>query len=127
VVNLHPAPRLGGEGSETFRRALEACRRYAPQNGQMAPQNGQMAPPTSALANQPDVLLADEPAGNLDTATGEEIMTLLRALSTESGHTLILITDDTEIATRSPRVIRMQDGRLLTGSAHEEPEREGRA
>jgi ABC-type sugar transport system ATPase subunit len=119
--------RAWGQGSETFRRALEACRRYAPQNGQMAPQNGQTAPPASALANRPDVLLANEPTGNLDTATGEKIMTLLRALSAESGHTLILITHDTEIATRSPRVIRMQDGRLLTGSALEEPEREGRA
>lgn len=75
-----------GQGSETFRRALEACRRYAPENGQMAPQNGQMAPPADALANQPNVLLADEPTGNVDTATREEIMTLLRALAAESGH-----------------------------------------
>jgi putative ABC transport system ATP-binding protein len=83
-----------------------------------------MAPPASALANQPDVLLADEPTGNLDTATGEEIMTLLQVLSAESRHTGILVTHDTDIAARSPRVIRMQDGRLLAGSAHEEPERE---
>jgi ABC-type lipoprotein export system ATPase subunit len=59
------------------------------------------------------VLLADEPTGNLDTATGEEIMALLKSLSTDSGHTVILITHDVEIAAQAPRVIRMQAGRLL--------------
>ena len=65
-----------------------------------------------ALANKPHVLLADEPTGNLDTATGEEIMALLKGLSTEGGHTVVLITHDVEIAAQAPRVIRMQDGRL---------------
>jgi putative ABC transport system ATP-binding protein len=65
-----------------------------------------------ALANDPHVLLADEPTGNLDSVTGEEIMALLRRLSTEEGHTVVLITHDVEIAARAPRVIRMQDGRL---------------
>src|SRR5438270_1788290 len=65
-----------------------------------------------ALANKPHVLLADEPTGNLDTATGEEIMALLQGLSTEGGHTVVLITHDVEIAAHAPRVIRMQDGRL---------------
>jgi putative ABC transport system ATP-binding protein len=66
-----------------------------------------------ALANNPHVLLADEPTGNLDTSTGEEIMALLKDLSTESGHTVILITHDVEIAAQAPRLTRMQDGRLL--------------
>jgi putative ABC transport system ATP-binding protein len=66
-----------------------------------------------ALANSPHVLLADEPTGNLDTTTGEDIMALLKRLSTHGGHTVVLITHDTEIAERAPRVIRMQDGRLL--------------
>jgi putative ABC transport system ATP-binding protein len=70
-----------------------------------------------ALANNPHVLLADEPTGNLDTATGEEIMTLLKELSTRSGHTVVLITHDVEIAAEAPRVIRMQDGRLLSAAA----------
>jgi putative ABC transport system ATP-binding protein len=65
-----------------------------------------------ALANSPHVLLADEPTGNLDTTTGEEIMALLKGLSTRGGHTVVLITHDTEIAEQAPRVIRMQDGRL---------------
>ena len=65
-----------------------------------------------ALANEPHVLLADEPTGNLDTATGQEIMALLKGLSMEGGHTVVLITHDVEIAAQAPRVIRMQDGRL---------------
>jgi putative ABC transport system ATP-binding protein len=65
-----------------------------------------------ALANEPNVLLADEPTGNLDTATGEEIMTLLKWLSTDRGHTVVLITHEVEIASQAPRVIQMQDGRL---------------
>ncbi len=69
-----------------------------------------------ALANNPHVLLADEPTGNLDTATGEEIMALLKDLSTRSGHTVVLITHDAEIAAEAPRVIRMQDGRLLSAT-----------
>ena len=70
-----------------------------------------------SLANNPHVLLADEPTGNLDTATGEEIMALLRDLSTSSGHTVVLITHDADIAAEAPRVIRMQDGRLLAAAA----------
>jgi putative ABC transport system ATP-binding protein len=70
-----------------------------------------------ALANKPHVLLADEPTGNLDSATGEEIMSLLKSLSADGGHTVILITHDTDIAAQAARVIRMQDGRLLAGAA----------
>jgi len=79
-----------------------------------------------ALANGPHVLLADEPTGNLDTATGEEIMALLKELSTDSGHTVVLITHDVEIAAEAPRVIRMQDGRLLA-AAEKTAEQEARS
>ncbi len=77
-----------------------------------------------ALANKPDVLLADEPTGNLDTTTGEEIMALLKSLSTDAGQTVILITHDVEIAAQAPRVIRMQDGRLLDTVAADTREQE---
>jgi putative ABC transport system ATP-binding protein len=75
-----------------------------------------------ALANKPHVLLADEPTGNLDTATGEEIMALLKGLSTEGGHTVVLITHDVEIAAQAPRVIRMQDGGLQPAAVLSEQE-----
>ena len=66
-----------------------------------------------ALANRPRILLADEPTGNLDSATGEEIVALLRSISDQRGEAVVLITHDASIAARAGRVVRMQDGRLL--------------
>jgi putative ABC transport system ATP-binding protein len=66
----------------------------------------------SALANRPQVLLADEPTGNLDSTTGEEILSLLRRLSAEQQLTVVLITHDPAIAAAAPRLLRMRDGRL---------------
>ncbi len=66
-----------------------------------------------ALANEPRVLLADEPTGNLDSTTGDEIIGLLRVLCADRGQTVILITHDTEIAAAAHRIIRLHDGRLV--------------
>jgi putative ABC transport system ATP-binding protein len=66
-----------------------------------------------ALANEPHVLLADEPTGNLDSATGGEIIDLLLSLSAEGRRTVVVVTHDVDIARRAGRVVRMQDGRLL--------------
>jgi len=67
-----------------------------------------------ALANDPHVLLADEPTGNLDSTTGAEIMGLLLLLSgAERRRTVIVVTHDAEVAGRARRVLRMQDGRLV--------------
>jgi putative ABC transport system ATP-binding protein len=65
-----------------------------------------------ALANEPRVLLADEPTGNLDSMTGEEIIGLLRVLCADRGQTVVLITHDAEIAAAAHRTIRLHDGRL---------------
>jgi putative ABC transport system ATP-binding protein len=70
-----------------------------------------------ALANDPHVVLADEPTGNLDSTTGTEIMDLLLSLSgDETRRTVIVVTHDAEVAGRAERVIRMQDGRLAAGA-----------
>jgi cell division transport system ATP-binding protein len=69
-----------------------------------------------AVVNRPGILLADEPTGNLDTATGEEILVLLRRLSAEQDQTVILITHDTGIAATAPRVVRLRDGSILSDS-----------
>ena len=65
-----------------------------------------------ALANQPALLLADEPTGNLDSATGQAIVELFRQLNAE-GQTIVLVTHDPEVATQAERVIRMRDGKLM--------------
>jgi lipoprotein-releasing system ATP-binding protein len=65
-----------------------------------------------ALANSPEIVLADEPTGNLDSHTGEEIIELLLALRTEGNTTLIIATHDAKVAARAPRVIGLVDGKV---------------
>jgi putative ABC transport system ATP-binding protein len=62
-----------------------------------------------ALVNNPSIILADEPTGNLDSKTGEEIMALLEDLY-QRGHTIILVTHERDIATHARRTIRLRDG-----------------
>jgi len=71
-----------------------------------------------ALINNPEVILADEPTGNLDSHTGEEIVDLLLALRTERQTTLVIATHDSRLAARAPRVVRLVDGEVaLDGPA----------
>jgi putative ABC transport system ATP-binding protein len=65
-----------------------------------------------ALSVEPRVVLADEPTGNLDTATGGEIVDLLAGLAAEHGSTVIVATHDPALAARAPRRVRLRDGRL---------------
>lgn len=65
-----------------------------------------------ALVNNPEVILADEPTGNLDSHTGDEIMDLLLALRGERQTTLIIATHDSRLAARAPRVVHLVDGQI---------------
>ena len=72
-----------------------------------------------AFANDPAVLFADEPTGNLDAATGEKVEQLLFDLNTEAGTTLIIVTHDAELARRTQRVLQLRAGRILDNSLAE--------
>jgi putative ABC transport system ATP-binding protein len=65
-----------------------------------------------ALVNNPSIILADEPTGNLDTKTGEIVLNTFRELNKEEGHTIILITHEPEVAKSADRIIYIRDGRL---------------
>src|SRR5688572_30231063 len=67
-----------------------------------------------ALINQPDVIIADEPTGNLDSHTGQEILALLQEIRAELNTTLLIATHDSEVANSAPRVIRLVDGQIET-------------
>jgi putative ABC transport system ATP-binding protein len=69
-----------------------------------------------ALINDPAILLADEPTGNLDTTSSLEIMKLLSALN-DAGHTVVLITHEEEIARFAKRIVRLRDGRIASDEA----------
>ncbi len=65
-----------------------------------------------ALACEPALILADEPTGNLDTASGKDIMGLFEDLAAK-GHTLVLITHDNALARRTRRIVKIQDGKIV--------------
>ncbi|WP_118194396.1 ABC transporter ATP-binding protein [Albibacterium indicum] len=67
-----------------------------------------------AFSNSPKILFADEPTGNLDAETGEKVEKLLFDLNREAGTTLILVTHDLDLASKTQRVIHMKGGKLLT-------------
>lgn len=74
-----------------------------------------------ALANQPRLILADEPTGNLDTAAGEELMHLLADLNLSQGTTIIVVTHDRRVARATDRILTMRDGRITDDHAVADP------
>ena len=75
-----------------------------------------------ALVNQPELLLADEPTGALDSRTGQDVMELIGELHQE-GITVVLVTHDAAVAERSQRIIRIEDGRITSGGEAEDDRR----
>ncbi|MCC7293268.1 MAG: ABC transporter ATP-binding protein [Phycisphaerales bacterium] len=75
-----------------------------------------------ALINEPLILLADEPTGNLDTATGEAILAIFDRLH-DQGVTILMVTHEPEVAQRCDRIITLRDGRIVSDELRNEPER----
>jgi len=70
-----------------------------------------------AFSNKPRILFADEPTGNLDSATGETIVELMLELNRDFGTTIVLVTHDLSLAARARRTIRLADGRIVSDTA----------
>jgi len=73
-----------------------------------------------ALVNDPTIILADEPTGNLDTASGEDIMAVFQELNRE-GVTIVLVTHEPDIAEHTRRIVRFRDGMLISDEKVEDP------
>ncbi|HEX6135424.1 MAG TPA: ATP-binding cassette domain-containing protein, partial [Longimicrobiales bacterium] len=69
-----------------------------------------------ALAHEPALILADEPTGNLDSATGARVLDLLTTLVRERGSAMLIATHSAEVVARAHRVIALRDGRIVTGT-----------
>ena len=77
-----------------------------------------------SLINRPRLLLADEPTGNLDSRTSQEILQMFRTLNEAEGLTIILVTHDPNVAQHAKRVIRIRDGLIESGSDRSSKERQ---
>jgi len=103
---------------DAFARAQEALasvglsHRTGHYPGQLSGGEQQRVALARAVAARPRILLADEPTGNLDTATGEQIIQLMFALQADTGATLLLITHDAALAARCGRVVHLADGKI---------------
>lgn len=117
-----PIEIAGGDGARDRARRLLArvglAERQHHYPSQLSGGEQQRVAIARALAHSPNVLLADEPTGNLDIHTGAKIIEMLFELNAETGSTMVLVTHDTEIAQRCQRVFHLDNGKLVEDSAH---------
>ena len=122
LENVATPMELAGEGDaqDRARAELEAVglgHRLDHYPSQLSGGEQQRVAIARAIAPRPDLIFADEPTGNLDAATGHEIVDLLFARRAETGATLLVITHDPELAEHCARVLTLGDGRIATDTA----------
>ncbi|MDX2110259.1 MAG: ABC transporter ATP-binding protein [Verrucomicrobiota bacterium] len=112
-----PLVYAGMSGHERTEKARQACERVGLADrshhkpNELSGGQRQRVAIARALVNNPAIILADEPTGNLDTKTGEEIMALFENLYLQ-GHTIILVTHEEDIARHAHRLVRLRDGKI---------------
>jgi putative ABC transport system ATP-binding protein len=110
-------PLIYSDVTDPERRAVEALARVGLEDrlthypSELSGGQQQRVAIARALVNDPDVILADEPTGNLDRASGGEIMNLFRQLN-RSGSTILLITHDLDLAAQASRIVKIDSGRI---------------
>jgi putative ABC transport system ATP-binding protein len=122
ITNVELPLRYSGRTDGRRERAIEALKavgledRMTHRPYELSGGQQQRVAIARAIVNNPAIIMADEPTGNLDSKVGKEIMNLLLNLNKESGTTLIIVTHDPAIAEQTQRVIRLRDG-LLDGAS----------
>ena len=120
-------PLLYGNGRNRKRRALEALEwvgladRVGHRPTELSGGQQQRVGIARALVKDPAILLADEPTGNLDSRSSEEIMAILQRLNRENGVTVVLVTHDADVAAHAERAVHMLDGRVTADEIVESP------
>ncbi len=111
--------RKGVSGSERRKRALEALEKVGLSArtkhfpNQLSGGQRQRVAIARAIVGSPEILLADEPTGNLDSVMGEEVMNIMMNLNRSDGTTIVMVTHDENMANKTERLIRFFDGRQV--------------
>jgi putative ABC transport system ATP-binding protein len=114
-----------GRGRDPFRKAADALEavgltdRMSHKPTQMSGGEQQRVAIARALANDPSIILADEPTGNLDSANGERVIEQLLGLRSRLGKTIVLVTHDPAIAVRTDRIVHLRDGLVVESAGAE--------
>ncbi len=130
ILPLTYAGYSGKEREDRARKALERVglgdrTHHAP--NELSGGQQQRVAIARAIVNEPNILLADEPTGALDSKTGVEIMDLFQRLHKENGQTVILVTHDAYVAKHTERIIKISDGRIVSDEVNPNPIKAGTA
>jgi ABC-type lipoprotein export system ATPase subunit len=109
----HVSPRLRRKRSESLLELVGLSDRMRHLPNQLSGGQRQRVAVARALANNPPLVLADEPTGNLDTVSGQDLMRLLWELRATQGTTFLVVTHDAAVARQTNRVVVMEDGRII--------------
>ncbi len=129
AVDSVELPLIYGHDKDRRRRALAAldsvglAQRANHRPNQLSGGEQQRVAIARALVNEPSILLADEPTGNLDTKSGQEVMSIFHRLHKEKGITVVLVTHEPSIAAQAERIVRLRDGSVISDEIVTEAQR----